>query len=508
MLKYISLFASIIILVFHVGCASKKQSGADAIPPAPDVVVKIVEQDDVQIYLYVDGRTEPYKFVDVRVRVPGYLEQLFFRSGAIVKEGAQLALIEPAYYKIALEAAKAQLTVSKERAGVAKLHLDRAAQLVESSAMTVEEYQNRLAEYQVAQANVALSETTVQKAELELTYTDICAPIPGKTTKNLIDTGNFINPNAGNNVLLSIAQMDPMYVDFFISDQQFTAIKEKLGYWKDYEKALGEEGVAPRDTIEGTNKAAKLTENIFDDHDFGAFDVSLTTGASVLGIDFPLSGKIVGLVDNMVNYETGQITLRGEVRNPILSVNGIQDYMIYPGQICRVRIPFEKLNNAILISEDAIQTDLDTKYVLVLKESEYTPLNQIGIPYKDEQGNIITQKGHVVYRRDIQIGRLLDSQKRVVTSGLQKGETYIALGVQRARIGSAVNPLTPEEYAKVKSPETGWNIPNEPQTIPGTDDVIGNNTDDTPIPAAVVAPDAPNATIKTDAGKTEAGKDK
>ncbi|MDR0871744.1 MAG: efflux RND transporter periplasmic adaptor subunit [Planctomycetaceae bacterium] len=425
---------AVLCLVISTGCA-KSKSGDAAAPggaavPLAEVITDAVKSDDVQLYLYERGQTEPYKYVDITARIPGYLEQILFHSGGLVKEGDKLAIIEQDQYKIALEAAKAQLDVSIARELLAKSNLDRSKELVESKTVSMEEFQGRQADYNMAKATVNLNKTAVQQAELNLQYTDIRAPFTGKATNNLVDIGNYVSPGSDSAKLLSIAQMDPIFIHFPISDKQFADLKERMGFRQAFDKST--------DTAANGEAAAQADgENNFESilpplngakEEYQArIDVSLTTGTEVLPSDFPLNGKIVAVIDNKITKETGQITLRAEVRNPLLTIDGNEDYMLYPGQICRVRIPYEKVKGAVLVAEEAILTDLDTKYVLVV----------------EQEGD-----KSVIHRRDIRLGKLLDTQMRIVQNGLKPGENYVVRGVQRVRIGSVVKPVALEEYNK------------------------------------------------------------
>lgn len=437
-----------------------------AAPTATEVVTDTVKQEDVQLYIYERGQTEPYKSVDVTARVSGYLEQLLFRSGGLVKEGEQLAVIERDQYQIALNAAKAQLEVSVARANLAKSNLERAKQLLETRAMAEEDVQSRQAEYDVALATIELNKSSVQQAELNLQYTDIRAPFTGKASKNLVDIGNYISPSSVSAKLLSIAQIDPIFVDFQISDKQFADLKERMGFRQQFDKMTQNDGNPPEGEPVAENSAANPAvsnavqpdapnETILPSltgtspENAARIDISLTTGTDVMSVDFPLNGRITALVDNRITKETGQITLRAEVRNPLLTTNGNEDYMLYPGQICRVRIPYEKVKGAVLVDESAILTDLDTKYVLVVEKGMVEKKTPMGQPMLGPDGQPLpAEEGFLVHRRDIQFGRLLDTQQRIVLGGLKPGETYIVKGVQRVRIGSAVSPITLEEFNK------------------------------------------------------------
>jgi len=245
-------------------------------------------------------------------------------------------------------------------------------------------------------------------------------------------------------VLLSIAQLDPMYVEFKLSDRQFSDLKDRIGFRNAFNEAVNAPEAKPAENVSGRPLA--LTGM--------AIDVSLMTGVNVFKFDFNIPGKIVTSVDDRINFATAQITLRAEIRNPLLKTDEAADYMIYPNQVCRVRIPYEKISNAVLIREGAILTDLDTKYVLLVTRGMFHPKDPMGNPLKNEKGEEIQPyETDIVIRRDIKLGRLLDTQMRIVLSGLKPGESYIVHGVQRVRIGTEVQPTTLEEYNRRRAAE-------------------------------------------------------
>lgn len=498
-LKLLSIGLILLGLATQSGCEKQQAMGSPGMMgggmPKTEVIVDTVKSDDVQLYMYVPGKTSPYKEVEIRARISGYLEQLLFTSGGIVKEGDKLAVIEQDQYQVALDAAKAELEVSVARAQLAKANLDRARELVKTKTIAEEEFQSKQAEYDMAVATVELGKTAIRKAELDLGYTDISAPIPGKTTKNLVDVGNYISPGTESAKLLRIAQMDPIYIDFEISDKQLADIKERMGFRDSFETAIKRReqtvqttAYAPEDAPEGgalekpEKNGEKMVNLQLKDNQLsvnkGRIDVSLTTGAEVLSADFPLTGFIVALIDNKITTETGQITLRGEVRNPLLTVDGNEDYLLYPGQICRVRIPYEMVKDAVLIHEEAIMTDLDTKYVLVIKKEMYQAKDPFGRPIKNPATgeDLPATEEYVVHRRDVKIGRLLDTQQRIILSGLEKDEIYITKGVQRARIGIPVTTITLEEFNRQRSIEGGRAMTDESVTEPASEPEKGEET--------------------------------
>ena len=430
------------------GCGRQAGAGSDVPrPPATEVIVDAVVVDDVQIYIYADGLTVPANSVDIRARVSGFLEELFFEPGAIVRKGDRLALIEQASYHISLSAAHAELANSRAQADLAEANLDRGKILFERGAISAEELQTFQANYDMALARIELANANIRNAELNLQYTEIRSPITGKTTKNLVDIGNYVNPTAGvNAVLLSITQLDPMFVEFKLNDRQFLDLKDRIGFRDAFQVSADVSAdVEEQNTNGSTGLPLALTGM--------PVDISLMTGASVFNFDFNIPGKIVALIDDRINFSTAQITIRAEVQNPLLSTEHAEDYMIYPGQVCRVRLPYEIVKDAILVREEAILTDLDTKYVLTVGRGMYQDVDRQGRPLVDASGNPVPpRETDVVQRRDIRIGRLLDNQMRIVLEGtrpgegLRPGEPYIVHGVQRVRIGTEVTPTTLHDY--------------------------------------------------------------
>ena len=431
------------------GCAKQGSAAGPGGALKPEVIVESVGTDDAPIYIYTEGHTVPYNSVEIRTRVSGYLEELFFKPGAIVKKGDRLAQIEQDTYQIALLAAKAELANSEAKASLAKSNLERQKMLLERGAGTAEDLQTQQANYDMTLAAIELANASIRKAELDLQYTDLRSPITGKTTKNLVDIGNYVSPTGAQAVLLSITQLDPMFVEFKLSDRQVTDLKDRLGFREEFNKAMNAPE-AGQNGIPSEQPLALTGMNV---------DVSLMTGVDVFKFNFDIPGKVVTLVDDRINWASGQITLRAEIKNPLLKTGEAEDHLIYPGQACRVRVPYEIVKDAVLVREEAILTDLDTKYVLVVVKGMYHPKAPDGLPLLDEDGKEVPPyEADLVQRRDIEIGRLLDNQMRIVLDhplkpGVKPGETYIVQGVQRVRIGMEVKPTTLKDYEARRAAE-------------------------------------------------------
>ena len=425
----------------QAGAGVSGAGGAARLPAS--VIVDAVMQDTVQIYIYTEGVTVPSKSIDIRARVPGFLEDFYFKPGAIVQEGDRLALIEQAPYTIALSLAKAELASSEAQAALAEANLHRGKIQFERGVIAVEELQTHQANYDMALARIDSANANIRNAELNLEYTDFRSPITGKTTKNFIDIGNYINPTGTQAVLLSITQLDPMYVEFKLNDRQFLYLKDRIGFRDAFHEAVAED--SPKNDHDISSLSLALTGM--------PVDISLQTGATIFRFDFDIPGTIVASVDDRINFSTAQITLRAEIQNPLLSIEGTKDYMIYPGQVCRVRLLYDTVEDAVLVREEAILTDLDTRYVLIVARDMFQDVDRFGHPIIENGQPVPPRETYVVQRRDITLGRLLDNQMRIVLDGVRPGESYIVHGVQRARVGTEVNPITLEAYNQQRQAE-------------------------------------------------------
>ena len=164
------------------------------------------------------GRVEATGRVDIRARVQGYLEQVLFKEGDIVKKGDQLYQIEKGLFQAAVEAAKGALERSKAAKTLTEIQLKRAQELLEKSAGTAVARDQALAADQQAQGQILADQANLDTANINLGYTDIAAPISGKISKTNVTAGNVVGPASG--VLTLIVSQDPMYISFPVSQRE------------------------------------------------------------------------------------------------------------------------------------------------------------------------------------------------------------------------------------------------------------------------------------------------
>jgi len=389
-------------VVVWTGCSSKTTA-----PPRliPEVVVDTVVQRDVMPYTDVTGYAEAFEFVQITARVSGFLREIRFKPGDIVAVGTPLFLIEPDQYKASVDGAEADLASRKAQFLLSEAELVRTRELHAQGAKTQADLDADQARRDEAAAAVLKAESALASAQLNLSYTDVRSPIVGRVDRNLVDAGNMVGPGS-TGILTTVARMNPIYVYFKISDSQFIHAREVAKKTPPIEtealrnllkdSGLQQEGGEPETSVPLQYHVLEVP-----------ISVGLIKGAEPNKGEYPYHG-IIDMAGNQIDKSTGTITVRGILPN--------EHYDIYPGQICRVRIPSFMRHGAILVKEEAIATDLNNKYVFVVDEK------------------------NVARRQNVVLGQLESDNMRVIESGLKEGNRYVSAGIQKARDGGEVNP--------------------------------------------------------------------
>ena len=359
------------------------QSGVEAPPrPAPEVTVAVPEQRDVMGYHEFTGRTEAVEFVEIRARVSGELERQAFRASSIVRKDELLFVIEQAPYIARRNGADADVKSWEAELARAKSDLERLEQAIRTNAVSQQEVDRARADVQQADASLLGSKAALEQAELDVSYTEVRSPIRGVVSRRLVDSGNLVG-SGENTLLTTVAQMDPIYVYFDVSERLILEMFNEQGRTLERRSTLPEEQVPAFLGLANEN-------------------------------GWPHEGRL-DYVDNTVDANTGTIQVRGVFPN---SKN-----VLFPGLFARIRVPTLLQEDALLVSERAIGTDLGGKYLLIVGE------------------------GDMVELRHVELGRLEDGM-RVIVSGLEAGERYIINGLQRARPGLPVSPKTASASAE------------------------------------------------------------
>ena len=274
------------------------------------------------------GRIEAQKSVDVIARVSGWLQERYFQEGDIVKKGQKLFLIEPDEYILAAKSARATVSENSAVYKNAEIALKRAEQLLKEDLVSREYYDDALADRNKYRASLDGAISDMNKANLNLSYTNITSPMDGRIGKRNVSEGNYVTPSTG--VLAEIYTTNPMKVIFSVKSGDYIELKK---YFKD-----------------------KKHENPSLDN-----TVSIILGLSD-GTTYEKEGKIE-FVDNKVDETTGTVTLRAVFENP--------DELLIPGDYVNVTIRVNKPQKVMLIPQSATKTDVGTGYyVWVVKDGK------------------------------------------------------------------------------------------------------------------------------------------
>jgi RND family efflux transporter MFP subunit len=307
-----------------------------AAPPPPKVTVAkpiqrtIIDQDE-----YV-GRFVPVDVVEVRARVSGYLDQIHFADGQIVKQGDLLFTIDKRPYQNTLDQARANLETAKSNVAFTQSDLARGQQLVRERTISEQIYEQRAQAFRNAKASVAANEAMVRQAELDLEYTELRAPITGRIGDRRVTQGNLVTGGAGGNtsLLATIVSIDPIRFEFTF-DEGALLRYQRLATGRGEVAGLG-----------GTLVRLKLLDET----------------------DFPHPGRM-DFVDNVIDRASGTIRGRAQLSNA--------DGLFTPGMFARVQVPASAPYQALMLPDAAIATEQARKFVYVIGQDDIARLRYV-----------------------------------------------------------------------------------------------------------------------------------
>src|ERR1041384_2633237 len=339
------------ISIAFAGCANQAQPNFQR-PPAPVVVSTAVSQD-VSNYMDALGKIVARETVAIKPQVSGRIEKINFADGANVRKGDLLFTIDPRPFEANLKQAQANLaknTAAKKQAEAnlareiaqenwGRNQVERYGTLVAQGVVAREQYEQLRTDYDTLKANteaaraavhsadetIKVDRATIDTAKVQLSYCYIHSPIDGRAGQRLVDIGNVVNPSGSNsdsnsvsnNALLVIERLDPIYADFTISQNNLSHVQDQM---------------------RSGNLRAEV--KLPDSPEDGVF------------------GQLT-FVDNAVQTETGQVTLRVTIPNP--------GHRFWPGRFVNVRLLLGTINGAVLVPATAPQMSAAGSYVYVIK---------------------------------------------------------------------------------------------------------------------------------------------
>ncbi len=347
--------------VYHQPLSAGTQPAAAQATPVP---VATIAESNVSLWDEFSGRLEAVERVDVRSRVAGAVKSIHFTEGALVKRDDLLVTIDPEPYAAEVERARAQMIATQARLAYATSEHQRAQRLWAESAIAQRELDERVNGELEADANLRAAQAALQSARLNLGYTQVRAPVSGRVGRLEITVGNLVAAGPGAPVLTTLVSVNPIYASFD-----------------------ADEHVVLRALKDGQRNVPVEAETV-------------TNGGT------QLRGRLQ-LIDNQVNTKSGTVRVRAVFDNA--------DGSLIPGQFVKLRMGHAKTESAVLVSERAVGTDQNKRFVLVVGEDNKAAY------------------------REVTLGAAANGQ-RIVTSGLKPGERIVVNGLQRVRPGTLVEP--------------------------------------------------------------------
>lgn len=297
-----------------VGCskdpkdAQQGSAAAQKMPPT-EVGVIVAQPQSVEQTVELSGRTSAYQISEVRPQTSGVILKRLFSEGSFVREGQPLYEIDSSSNRANLDSAKAALVRQQANLNALQVKANRYRQLVGINAVSKQEYDDLLAQIKLAEADIAASNAAVKNAQIDLSYSTVRSPISGQSGRSSVTAGALVTASQAN-ALVTIQQLDPIYVDINQSSAELLRLRQQLAQ-------------GSIDRSNNTKVRLKLED----------------------GSIYPVEGNLA-FSDASVNPDTGSVTLRAVFSNP--------NHLLLPGMFANAQIVQGIIPNAYLIPQAAI----------------------------------------------------------------------------------------------------------------------------------------------------------
>jgi membrane fusion protein, multidrug efflux system len=325
-------------LIAIAGCSHGPADTFGERDAVPVLAAKVV-QKNVADTIRAIGRVEAFSTVDVKAQINGQVMQVHFLQGQDVKQGDLLFTIDPRPFEAALQQAQANLAKDRAQYREAAADEQRYLTLLKENVGSRQQYDQVEATAASLSASMQADEAAVQTARLNLEYTEIRAPIDGRTGDLLVHAGNLVKPDA-DTAMVVINQVHPVYVDFSIPEQQLPAVREFMA-----EQKL-------------------------------AVQVSLPEQQG------PLESGELSFVDNSVDSKTGTINLKGQFANA--------DSRLWPGEFVNTTLVLREHPDAILVPSQAVQTGQQGSFVFVVQPDMKATIRPVVIGESVDNQTVVT----------------------------------------------------------------------------------------------------------------------
>lgn len=305
-------------------------------PPTP-VRSVLAQERDVPLYLEALGHLRASEEIQVVPQVSGEIVAIHFKQGSVVQKGELLFSLDNRLYAAAVEKARAELAKARSQLKIDEAQYERSKPLVPESYISSQEFELRAARVEQSRANVQLAQSQLDAALVNLEHCSLKAPITGLVGKYELDVGNVVAAGSGK-VLLNLRKLDPLYVDFSISENQFPQLQQHF------------------DAEEGTKLLLQ--------------SLSEPSRSAEGSLRF---------LPNAIDPLTGNLHLRAEVPNP--------SQTLWPGESVSVQLILKTLRNAVLLPETCVKLGAQGHYLFVIKPDRTVELRPVQKGQK--QGELI-----------------------------------------------------------------------------------------------------------------------
>lgn len=376
---------SLLVVALAVGCAESKATTPGA-PPPPAVIVAPVVRQDVPLFIEAVAAIDGYVDADIRARVRGVLQAQRYKDGATVQKGQLLFTIDPSEFQIAADSAKAAVARAETARAHNKALLERRTDLGAAKVVSQQEVEDAQASARDAEDQVHLATAQLRQASLNLSYSEIRAPVTGIAGLARVRVGNLVGQD-GPTLLTTVSQVDPIRVNFPMGEIDYVKSAQRL-------KRL--EG---RDLAWAQGEFKKMANGASSPDEL---ELVLADGSS-----YAHRGVIVA-VNRQIDSTTGTIQLQALFPNP--------DHLLRPGQYGRVRMRRSDAGGNVLVVPERALIQVQGTYSLA-----------------------VVGPGNKVSLRKVEVGPNSGTQ-RIVTSGVAEHDQIVVEGVQKVADGAVVVP--------------------------------------------------------------------
>jgi multidrug efflux system membrane fusion protein len=366
------------ILAFR-GCGRKKQA---SLPPVP-VVLAAATVENVPLYIETIGLCVASESVDMVPQVSGQIVGVNFKQGQDVRAGDSLYTIDSRTYEANLGKAEAQLETALAKMRIDVAQMERSKALVPQNYISQQQYESYEAQAAQSVASVEAARAQMAQARVDLEHCNIVSPIDGTTGAYLVDVGNVVNA-AANRSLVTVANVDRLYVEFSVSENDFYNLQKFFG-----------------------SSGGRLK-----------VEVSPVSGEGVSGEAF------VEFITNSINVKTGSIKLRA------LMENGGRKF--WPGQSIRAKLLLTILENSVTVPAEAVKLGQQGRYVFVVGDDKTAQLRLVEIGQMHggrlvvnggvKPGEVVVKRGQLMLAPGMKVVEMPDTPSVTFQQSLEKNK--------------------------------------------------------------------------------------